>query len=411
VGLHAVGRTAEFQTFMNAGYRLKTQVIYTGGDRMQLMDEINRMDDEGWTQLLKAAEYDPTVLAFLALWPRFWKGNKAKMFYEFLAETREGRLANDLPFPLAGRSPSELQIILRELVVFQKTYGCTQACSFCDVAAPYPRVNGEDSLEHLGVSQITSVYRLAASSSASFSPMPYWASEFMNHPQALDIVNGLKKMAPLVSHVPVGSEESLAEILKKQGGGRISVTGRNLLRVRRLIELVYADDVDQVLEELDLPESLPADGSGDFSLYLYVADSLVIRSPQPKVQTLGANMRKGEHPESLPAFGCQSGVMLTPLGLYNKVHNVAPDAHYPFGDLIVPLDSLMPIEAPRHLIGLPVEVLLRHVVVCENHVSGAIAKRQSKIIDVKDAKGEKWRAHLRREGRRWIVSVLGAWKR
>lgn len=121
-------------------------------------------------------------------------------------------------------------------------------------------------------------------------------------------------------------------------------------------------------------------------------------------------MEYGKHPEGERAFGCQSGVMLTPLGLYSKVHGVNPDENYPFGDIVVPIDKIEGITEPSAFIGKPVERLLKMVI-----VHGSYYQRAS-ITDpitfkVTDKTGKIWAVKMVRSNKQWITQLLAPHER
>jgi hypothetical protein len=380
--------------------------IYSGGDKLAQMEEINEMSDEEWLALLEVAKTSPPILAFLALYPRFWP-KKAPAFYKMLEETRSDRLSKKLPAALDGRSSEELIIILTHLSANQISYGCTGACSFCDVAAPYPRVDGEDSLEHMPARQMEELYW-----QHYFLKVPYlgnvqtlyWASDPASHPELIEIVEiqeeARGKPATIVTHLPEGSEQNVLNFVNASipgRGVRISVTRSNFDKVKEVVALPH--DIEK-----------PRTGIEGFSVVInsngiFGFATVDMNESSPKINTLGANMRRGGHPEGETALGCQSGVMLTPLGLYSTVHAVNPDENYPFGDIIVPLESLTTITSPEEFIGRPAEELLKQVVV-HNDETIKLAATEELNLYVIDGSKKIWALKVIRKDKNWLVSSL-----
>lgn len=383
--------------------------IYGGGDKLAQMQELKDLPDAEWMELLEIAKFTPPILAFLGLYPRFL-GKKAGAFYKMLEETRPKRLTQSMPAPFEGIHWRTLGLILPHLTVTQISYGCTEACSFCDVAAPYPRVEGKDSLEHIPVEQMEELYDWYKSFRITFkhlAQMMYWASDPASHPQFNEIAKlqerALRLPTTIVSHVPTDGISTIVAFLQDRIPGRsirISTTRRNFERVTDLLGRMG----------LGNPLLKPASNSGgqNFSVGYDPLIGLPHRQvfePHVKTETLGANMRHGIHPEGQQAYGCQSGVMLTPLGLYSKIHKVNPDENYPFGDIVVPIEKIEDITNPSTFIGRPVEQLLRMVV-----VHGTYYDRDS-ITDpitfkVTDKSGKVWIVKMVRESKRWIVESL-----
>lgn len=400
------------ETLAEAPKDLRTywlEKIYSGGDKLAQMQEIKDLPDPEWMGLLEIAKVTPPILAFLALYPRFL-GKKAGAFYTMLEETRPKRLAKSMPAPFADIHWKTLGFMLPHLTVTQLSYGCTEACSFCDVAAPYPRVEGKDSLEHIPLEQMEELYDWYDSFRITFehvTQMTYWASDPASHPQ----FNAIAKLqertlglsTTIVSHLPKDGIETIVAFLKDRIPGRslrISTTRRNYERVTDL------------LGRMRLGNPLPKPASNSDGQNLVVGQDPLVGLPirsisesHVKTETLGANMGYGTHPEGKKAFGCQSGVMLTPLGLYSKVHQVNPDENYPFGDIIVPIDKITEITDPNVFIGKPVEELLKTVV-----VHGTYCQRDS-ITDpitfkVTDKSGKVWSVKMVRKEKRWITEFL-----
>lgn len=383
--------------------------IYSGGDKLAQMQEIKDLPDSEWMELLEIAKKNPPILAFLALYPRFF-GKKAGAFYKMLEETRPTRLAKSMPAPFADIHWKTLGLMLPHLTVTQLSYGCTEACSFCDVAAPYPRVDGKDSLEHIPVEQMEALYDWYDSFRITFehvTQMTYWASDPASHPNFNAIAklqeSALRRSTTIVSHVPKDGIETIVAFLKDRIAGRslrISTTRRSY------------DRVTDLLGKLGSGNPLPKPASNSDGQNLAIGRHPFFGFPvreafgsHVKTETLGANMGYGTHPEGQPAFGCQSGVMFTPLSLYSKVHSVNPDENYPFGDIIVPIDKIAEITNPNVFIGKPVEELLKMVI-----VHGTYCKRDS-ITDpitfkVTDKSGKVWSVKMVRKEKRWITEFL-----
>jgi hypothetical protein len=395
--------------------------ITTNADKILLMELINELSDTEWQEILNAAKTDRQLLAFLALWPRFWKRSHQKAFFRFLEETRPERMEGGLPFPMMSMSPGEYPIILPHMIVQQMTYGCSQACSFCDVAAPYPRVDGRDSLEHLPYGQIRNLAETYALFNIELVDglMSYWASDPFEHPQIEAITNligdKLKQLPNFVSHAPKAGMAAMARLIKSGTIHlRLSATSRNIERINTLLREIFGEDVDHMepTGEFDpfpgpFPNRLPADNSKDFSVSLSYGGKPT-RRHQPKKKTLGTSVKKGEHANDDPAFGCQSGVMLTPLGLYSKLHKVGVSRENPFGDIVVPLGTLQPIDSEAQIRGITVEELLSKVVTVGSY-QRTKTPNTTFTFKVIDANKETWNIVARSESGQWVVAAARKW--
>ncbi len=380
--------------------------IFESNDKIALMEEIQRKTPKEWQEMIEEARRDPSVLAFLSLYPNFWRPDQREPFFRMLKET-EGERKTRLPYPLENKPAQELKIILPQIAVAQLSYGCTGACEFCDVAAPFPRVDGENTLEHLTLDQIKNLSEEYKKTSQRIkTALIHWASDPLDNPEIAGILEELRMVIwrefGFVTHLPKDGIPMLPDVLKTNVTFEISVTNNNLKRVK---EAVRTELREKIKNCFDLPSEMPKDGSEDTRIRV---DGAFIRTfgTTPKIHTLGKAMMQRRHPENKSGKGCRTGAMLTPLGLFNKIEQVVPDDHYPFGDIISPVETLEKLDAKQY-IDAPVEKLLRHTVVA-NFGDNKYPKHRNTSVSfvVIDAENQDYFVLIKRQDKRWIIERI-----
>jgi len=387
--------------------------IFESNDKIALMEEIQKKTPEEWQEIIEEARRDPSVLAFLSLYPNFWRPDQREVFFRMLKETEEERKTR-LPYPLENKSRQELDIILSQLIITQLSYGCTGACDFCAFAAPLPRVDGQNTLEHFTLDQIKALAEEYEQKTPKkiYQLMPYLASDPLSNPEIAEILTELERFTTnisLVTNLPKNSEESFSKILATNRSLNISVTHSNLERVRKAIQTIL--EYKNPREELSLPNSLPKDNSKDLRIAISSSSVSIIEDFSgetklfPKDNTVGVAMMKRQHPENEASCSCFTGVMLTPVGLFNKIEKVTPDDHYPFGDIICPIET---IESPDldSLIGKPIETLLRQTIVKKIDDGYAPLRSQNLPFTIIDSSGQEHLIIASRQNKRWIIESI-----
>ncbi len=86
------------------------------------------------------------------------------------------------------------------------------------------------------------------------------------------------------------------------------------------------------------------------------------------------------------------------------MNGVPVDNHYPFGDIICPIEGIEEVKNPENLVGRPLENLLRHAVPLGKYDEKQ-PTTQSLNLTVVDAK-RKWSVRAERRDKRWIIVSL-----
>ncbi len=418
------------------------EVVYSAPNIPMLFGEFNQMQSSDWELVLDACRNDHVVFAFMAMWAKFLCSTKAKDVFHIVHETHEARSSGNFPASIERMSERVRDLAFQNLSVLQVTYGCLGNCSFCDVAAPLPVVDGAVYLDHMPFNQVYNVFEevsLSPSYCGGSIEMDgsglkgiYDSSDPMSHPDILCIATAYKERYGhgllIKTNLPPDSIEDLIYLLEEDllyPGSSISVTSQNY---RRVIPLLL-EHYDRLSRFIDFPkrrlsyfvEEMPPGSFSDFNIYIPALDDGSGYKNAPKVAGLGVNMSADCEGGGALSATCVNGVIVSTVGAFNCISGIEPSACYPTGSVIVPIGEIVPLDDKNQYIGFPVEKLLESTFVVSSSSSRVACKPDLGIFDMirrdrpmylsfdhycVDALGRKFRFQCNRVGMQWIVTNI-----